>query len=196
MQRGRRNSGSDPAETAAIASGISELHGCLSENVTPDSFCSQLAKIFQVHATEVALLLLEAGSLRFLFPLQLTTAGSIPVSSSSSIAAHTAVSKKAELYNNFPKVKHASIFESVKLGSPEDHEAFVNPPIQKLMSAPVLDAAGRVIGVLQVCRKGHDVASAGPDFNLEHLHQMERAARIAAQAPFMKKKQSAASSAG
>src|SRR5664279_2456289 len=193
MQRAKRNLGTDPEETAAIASAITTLQGAVSDNSTPDQFCGRLAKIFQVQPTEVALLQLEKGCLKFLFPPQLKTAGSIPVSSSSSIVAHTSMSKKAELYNNFPKVKHASIFETVKLGSPEDNSTFTNPPIQKLMSAPVLDEAGNVAGVLQISRKGYDLASAGPDFSLEHLHQVERAARVAAQAPFMKKHSAASS---
>lgn len=193
MQHVKRNLGADPAKTAAIASGIAALQNSLSNNITAEQFCDQLARIFQVQRTEVALLELEKGCLKFLFPSQLKIAGSIPVSSSSSIVAHTATTKKAEFYNNFAKVKHASIFETVKLGSPEDNSTFTNPPIQKLVSAPVLDEAGNVTGVLQICRKGYDLASAGPDFSSEYLRQVERAAAVAAQAPFMKKRSAAAS---
>jgi hypothetical protein len=193
MQRGKRNIETDPAETAAIASGITALQDSVSEKSTADEFCHQLAKIFQVEPTEVALLQLEKGCLRFLFPSQLKIAGSIPASSSSSIVAHTAMSKKSEFYNNFLKVKHASVFESVKLSVPEDNSS-THTPIQKLMSAPVLDEAGNVAGVLQICRKGYDLASVGPDFTSEHLHQLERAARLAAQAPFMKKRSAVSSS--
>jgi len=191
MQWGKKNLGADLGGTAAIASGIKALQGSLSDNTTPDQFCEQLARIFQVQPTEVALLQLEKGCLRFLFPPQLKTAGSIPVSSSSSIVAHTAMSKKAEFFNNFSKVKHASIFETVRLGSPEDNSTFTNPPIQKLLSAPVLDEAGNVAGVLQISRKGYELSSAGPDFSLEHLHHIERAASIAAHARFMKKRSAA-----
>jgi hypothetical protein len=186
MQRGTRHLGIDPAETAAIASGITALQDSVSDNATAEQFCNQLAKIFDVQPTEVALLQLEKGCLRFLFPPPLKTAGSIPISSSSSIVAHTATSKKAEFYNNFLKVKHASVFETVKLGSPPDNNQGTHTPIQKLMSAPVFDSAGHVAGVLQISRKGFDLASSGPDFSSEHLHQLERAAKIAAQAPFMK----------
>jgi hypothetical protein len=193
MQRGRKNFGADPAEAAAITSGLAALQASLSAQSTPEEFCDRLAKIFQVQRTEVALLQLEKGCLKFLYPPQLKIAGSIPVSSSSSIAAHTASSKKAELYNNFPKIKHASIFETVKLGSPEENSTFTNPPIQKLVSAPVLDEAGNVAGVLQICRKGYDLVSAGPDFNPEYLRQVEEAAAVAAQAPFMKQRSAAAS---
>jgi hypothetical protein len=57
---------------------------------------------------------LENGLLRFLFPCELAIAGSILLSSSSAVAAQTAVGGKAVLFNNFTKVKHASIFESIK----------------------------------------------------------------------------------
>ena len=192
MQRDRKNLGTQEAEKTTISSQITALQASLSEASTPDEFCKQIAKIFQVQPTEIALLRLENGCLTFLFPEPLKTAGSIPVSSSSSIVAHTAVSKKAELYNNFSKVKHASIFETVKLGSPEDNSTFSNPPIQKLMSAPVLDQAGSVIGVLQISRKGSDLSSAGADFRPDHLLQLERAAQIASQALFLKKRAAAA----
>ena len=193
MYRNKKNSGSDSGQIAAIASGLAVLQGSLTENTSPEQFCDELTKVFDVQITEIALLRLESGCLKFIFPKQLKTAGSIPASSSSSIVAHTAVSKKAELHNNFSKVKHASVFETVKLGSAEDHAALAGPPIQKLMSAPVLDDSGNVMGVLQLCRKGQTPASAGPDFNLEQLHQLERAARIIAQASFMKKHAAASS---
>lgn len=190
MQSQRTNPGADKQ---AIAAGINALQASLTEQTTPEQFCLQLAKIFGVQPTEVALLQLEGACLRFLFPPQLKTAGSIPVSSSNSIAAHTATVKKAEIYNNFSTVKHASIFETVRLGGPEDTSLFSNPPIQKLVSAPILDGAGRIIGVMQVCRKGHTLSAAGPDFVSDHLLQVEHAARVAASAPFMKKRATAAS---
>lgn len=169
---------SDPA--------LAALENLASQNFSADLGCKELAKIFQVQATEVALFRLEEGCLKFLFPNQLSTAGSIPLSSSSTIAAHTAISKKSELYNNFSRVKHASIFETVKLGDAEDSTP-VKPPIQKLMSAPVFDAEGNVLGVIQVCRKGFDPPSAGPDFTLDDLRQLERAAMVVGRAALMRK---------
>jgi len=168
---------SDPA--------LAALENLASENFSADQGCKELSKIFQVQATEVALFRLEEGCLKFLFPNQLSTAGSIPLSSSSTIAAHTAISKKSELYNNFSRVKHASIFETVKLGDAEDTPS--KPPIQKLMSAPVLDAEGNVLGVIQICRKGFDPPSAGPDFTLDDLRQLERAAMVVGRAALMRK---------
>src|SRR5579872_5377438 len=83
MQRTKRNFGNDSGHTASIASGLAVLQGSLSESTSPESFCGELAKVFQVQVTEVALLRLDGGCLRFLFPPPLRTAGSIPVSSSS-----------------------------------------------------------------------------------------------------------------
>ena len=76
-----------------------------------------LSKIIHVGQHEVALLRVESNQLKFLFPDELKTAGSIPLSSQSAVAARTAVNRKVELFNNFAKVKHASIFETVKLGT-------------------------------------------------------------------------------
>ncbi len=148
-----------------------------------------VAKLFAVRQTEVALLRLERGQLRFLFPGELKTAGSIPVSSSTAVAAHTASTKRTEVFNSFAKVKHASIFETVKLSGSDPEEVqsrSEQPSIQKLMSAPVISPERRVVGVLQVCRKGFSLASSGPDFTPEDTKQLEQAARIAGTMPFMK----------
>src|SRR5579863_3212203 len=160
------------AAAPARASNASVEH-VLSQATTPQQFCAALAKLFGVRPTEVALMRLEKGLLNFVYPEQLKTAGSIPVSSSSAVAAHTASTRKTELFNAFVKVKHASIFESVKLNSTEDVERTGQSAIQKLMSAPILDPNRKVLGVLQVCRKGFDVATAGPDFTPEDLQQLE-----------------------
>jgi len=72
------------------------------------------------------------------------------------------------------------VFETVKLISPEDAEKQEQSQIQKLMSAPILDPQNKVMGVIQVCRKGFDVNSAGPDFTAEDLQQLCMAAGIAA----------------
>ena len=129
---------------------------------------------------------LEKGLLKFLFPEQLKTAGSIPVSSSASIAAHTASTRKTELYNTFAKVKHARVFETVKLTNAEDHEENGQGAIQKLMSAPILTPDHKVLGVIQVSRKAFDLSSAGPDFTSEDMQQLEIATRVAATLPFLK----------
>jgi hypothetical protein len=163
----------------------------LKENCAPESFCRELAKLFQVHVTEVALLRLEEDRLLFVFPVALRAAGSIPVSSAASIAAHTVAHKKAEFYNNFIKVKHASVFESVKLGHGEDNTP-LEKPIQRLLSVPVLGGDGTVLGVIQICRKAFDLASCGPEFTVEDVATMEGAAALAAETAFMRKESASA----
>lgn len=188
MQNTKSNSGTAAAVASSTASSNS-VEYVLGQATTADKFCISLAKMFAVRQTEVALMRLEKGLLRFIFPDELKTAGSIPVSSSSAIAAHTATSKKSEIFNSFARVKHASIFETVKLSVPDDNEVqpqAEQPSIQKLMSAPIVSPENRVVGVLQVCRKGFSLASAGPDFSPEDARQLELAAKIVGGLPFMK----------
>jgi hypothetical protein len=64
--------------------------------------------------------------------------------------------------NNFAAVRHASVFEGVKIGA-ESGEA-----IQKIISAPI-QSEGRVVGIMQVSRKGASAMSAGPDFTADEL---------------------------
>jgi len=185
MQK-KSNSGPGGAAAAAMAPEASVEH-VLNQADTPEKFCTAIAKLFGVRATEVALLKLEKGLLRFMLPEQLKTAGSIPVSSSSAVAAHTASTRKTEMFNSFVKVKHASIFESVKLTTPsEENPTPEQGTIQKLMSAPILDSHRKVLGVIQISRKGYDLQTAGPDFALEDLQQLELAAKVACNLPFMK----------
>ncbi len=158
----------------------------LAQAATPDQCCIELSKIFGVRPNEVALLRLENGLLKFLCPFELSTAGSIPISSSTAVAAHTAVTKKTELFNNFTRVKHASIFESIKPSAEQVEGEDLRPAtIHKLMSAPVLDKTEKVLGVIQICHKGFDLVSAGPDFTLDDLQQLELAAKALSKSSFM-----------
>jgi len=186
MERRKQNSMDGQATAAAPA--FYALDQQLKQSTGPEEFCQILARMFRVQPTEVALLRMEDGRLQFLFPAALKAAGSIPVSSASAIAAHTAVSRKAECYNRFANVKHASVFETVKLGQSEDHTP-LEKPIQRLMSAAILDPNGTVLGVVQVCRKGFDLASCGPEFAPADLTQLEGAAIVAGKARFMRRGQ-------
>ncbi len=153
----------------------------LGPGVSALDLCMVLAKIFRVQYTEVALLRLEGGLLHFVFPEYLRTSGAIPLSSKA-VAAHTALSKKAEIFNNFARVKHASIFETIKPGTSTSDEAVAPSPIQKLMSVPIMDRDSAVVGVIQISRKGLDPRAA-QDFNREDLHDLELAAGLMATAP-------------
>ena len=152
---------------------IEQLAGLESSVSTPASICACVAQIFEVRQTEVALLELRGMLLNFLYPTELKTAGAIPLSSSA-VAARTAQTKRAELFNSFARVKHFSVFELVKLGDTGLGEQV----IQKLMSAPILAPNGEVIGVIQVSRKAPRPDAAGPDFTPDDLRKLESVARF------------------
>jgi hypothetical protein len=171
-------------EEIILPENLLPLGSVLGKGVTPLDVSMVLAKVFRVQYTEVALLRLEDGLLRFIFPEHLRTTGAIPISGKA-IAAHTALSKKAEIFNNFAKVKHASIFETIKpSGVAVDEEQSRPNPIQKLMSVPILDRDGNVLGVIQISRKGLDPRFA-PDFSREDLHDLELAAGVLASSPVL-----------
>src|SRR5271168_852684 len=139
-------------EEVSLPEHLLPVGSVLGPGVSAMDLCMVLAKIFRVQYSEVALLRLEKGLLRFVFPEYLRTTGAIPISGKA-IAAHTALSKKAEIFNNFAKVKHASIFETIKPGGFDEEQSRPNP-IQKLMSVPILDRESNVLGVIQISRKG------------------------------------------
>jgi hypothetical protein len=154
------------------------LGSVLGDEITPLEVSTLLAKVFRVQQAEVALLRLEAGLLKFIFPEHLRTTGAIPISSKA-IAAHTALSKKAEIFNNFARVKHASIFETIKPVRDEEDVPGPPAPIQKLMSVPILDRHTNVMGVIQISRKGLDPRFT-QDFSRDDLHDLEIAAGVLA----------------
>lgn len=142
---------------------------------SPANVCAVIAKLFEVKHTDVGLLVVEGELLKFLFPVELQAAGTIPLSSSA-VAARSAVEKQAALYNRFAQVPHHTIFEKIKLDCSKPFSEMPDP-IQKMMSAPIIGEDGRVIGVVQVCRKGMTPGIAGPDFNGADLQLLERVAR-------------------
>jgi GAF domain len=156
---------------------------------TPDSVCHKVAEIFQVKQTEVALLELRGKLLHFIYPGELRTAGAIPISSSA-VAACTAQTRKAEVFNSFTEVNHFSVFELVKLGD----SGLDDQVIQKLMSAPILNANGDVQGVIQISRKGPRPTIAGPDFSRADLQKLEAIARFVSK--FMAKSTAHSAAAG
>jgi GAF domain-containing protein len=124
----------------------------------------QIAKAFAVKDDEFAILALifESKFLKFVVPEKLQNIGTIPVTSTTALAARTARDKRPEVINNFAIAKHSTVFEAVPLGDQR------GDPIQKIMSAPVM-ADNKVIGVIQVSRKGKTQAAAGPDFTPKEL---------------------------
>jgi len=170
-------------EEIILPENLLPLGSVLGAGVTPLDVSMILARVFKVQHAEVALLLLEGGLLKFVFPEHLRTTGAIPISSKA-VAAHTALSKKAEIFNNFARVKHASIFETIKPVGVQDDAPAQPAPIQKLMSVPILDHQSTVLGVIQISRKGVDPRFT-QDFSREDLHDLEIAAGVLAASPVM-----------
>jgi GAF domain len=161
-----------------VAEAWDKFKRLIDQQATSDRICNELSKLLGVRQDGVALLRLDKGMLRFLYPAHLRTTGTIPVSSPA-VAARTASTRTTMLSNNFARVRHASVFEGIK---PEDSEAM---PIQKMMSVPIFNADRGVLGVIQVSRKGRDPSAAGKDFTHEDLRMLEEAASEMSKLPWM-----------
>jgi GAF domain-containing protein len=157
---------------------IGELRKCVAElshqgedgaPVSLGRIIELIGKNFGVQTHEVAILGLTSDerSLRFLSPNGLRIIGQIPLTSTNALAARTAREKRSELINHFSVVPHASVFEGVPISETERGD-----PIQKIMSAPIA-IGNKVIGVLQVSRKGKAAADAGADFTYPQLRELK-----------------------
>src|SRR6266498_409588 len=150
MTKSVGNSGSGAAAaTARALSPLAQIEQTLSISATAELACAELSKIFRVQPAEIALMRVEKDVLNFLFPVELQAAGFVPLSSSKAVAARTASTRKVELFNNFMIVQHANVFETIKLSTLGQSNAPGANTIQKLMTAPVVDAHHNVVGVLQ-----------------------------------------------
>jgi hypothetical protein len=128
------------------------------------SLAERIAKALSVRTDEVAILGVSNRwrHLHFLVPEALKNVGFVPLSSKTALAARTTRENRPEIINDFTSVKHASVFEGVKFG------ADGGETIQKIISAPILSEQ-RVIGVIQISRKGASAKVAGPDFTSDDL---------------------------
>jgi hypothetical protein len=134
------------------------------QEVCLSSVAERIAENLGVRNEEVAILAVSARRkhLHFLVPEALKNVGFIPLSSNSALAARTARESRPEIDNKFLTARHVTVFEGVKIAG-ETAEA-----IQKIISAPIL-AGGKVVGVIQISRKGVNATNAGPDFTAEDL---------------------------
>jgi len=128
------------------------------------SLAERIAKALSVRPDEVAILGVSHRwrHLHFIVPEALKNVGFIPLSNKSALAARTTRENRPEIINDFTSVKHARIFEGVKIAT-ESAEV-----IQKIISAPIL-CDDHVVGVIQISRKGANVRAAGPDFTSDDL---------------------------
>src|SRR5271165_3608576 len=102
------SSGNQGTAAKTAKATISDLESMISESPSSDRVCLKLAQVLHVRRSEVALLRLERGSLRFIFPPELRAAGVLPLTGSA-VAARTAATRSSLLSNTFMRVKHVSL---------------------------------------------------------------------------------------
>ena len=132
----------------------------------------KIAKELGVQADEVAILAVSKKwrHLHFLVPQPLKNVGFIPLTSHSALAARTVRESRPEINNNFSEVRHATVFEGVRTAMASGES------IHKIISAPIL-YEGKVVGVMQISRKGTDTATCGPDFSAEDQGKVQALCR-------------------
>jgi hypothetical protein len=155
------------ADLATLVSSF-ESSGSAPDSEALGKVARTLAQQFGVETDEVAILKVapKFKALKFVIPEKLTPVGTIPLTSTSALAARTARERKSELVNNFSSARHANVFEAVPLGREPGQM------IQKIMSVPILDG-NRIHGVIQISRKARTVSQAGADFTQRDLRSLE-----------------------
>jgi len=138
--------------------------GATKTEIPLEAMAEKIAKNLGVRADEVAILGVSTRwrHLHFLVPQALKNVGFIPLTSNSALAARTVRDTRPEINNNFSAVRHATVFEGVKAATTTGES------IQKIVSAPIL-CDGKVVGVMQVSRKGASPMEAGADFTAEDM---------------------------
>ena len=151
------------AELERIASAV-EADAANAADVSLAAVAEKIAKELRVKMDEVAILGVSTRwrHLHFMVPAALKNVGFIPLTSKSALAARTARESRPEINNDFSAVRHATVFEGVKAATTSGES------IQKIMSAPILNEE-KVVGVIQISRKGDSPATAGPDFTSDDL---------------------------
>jgi len=151
------------SELERIASAV-EADAANAADVSLAAVAEKIAKELRVKMDEVAILGVSTRwrHLHFMVPAALKNVGFIPLTSKSALAARTARESRPEINNDFSAVRHATVFEGVKAATTSGES------IQKIMSAPILNEE-KVVGVIQISRKGDSPATAGPDFTSDDL---------------------------
>lgn len=166
-ERRRKNT---PHMAATLVSELERLVSALetdeasAANVSLVVVAEKIAKELHVKTDEVAILGISTRwrHLHFLVPTALKNIGFIPLTSKSALAARTARDSRPEINNEFAAVRHAAVFEGVRAATTSGES------IQKILSAPILNE-GKVVGVIQICRKGDAPLAVGPDFTSDDL---------------------------
>lgn len=151
------------AELERLAEAL-HVEGAQATEIPLGAMAEKIAKDLGVQPDEVAILGVSTRwrHLHFLVPQALKNVGFIPMSSTSALAARTARENRTEINNTFSAVRHATVFEGVKAATTTGES------IHKIVSAPIL-CEGKVVGVMQISRKGATAMAAGADFTAEDL---------------------------
>lgn len=152
---------------AKMVEDMRKVEGYPSEDAL-NHLAAQLSMPFKAKKDEVAILRLspDGRMISFVFPTRLSKVGSIPLTTSHSLAAKTIRDKRGELVNNFSVYKHPTVFEAVDLSAEEKAT-----PIQKIVCAPMI-VDGKVVGVLQISRKAKPGDPVGPDFTPNDMAEL------------------------
>ena len=139
-----------------------------------EDIAARIGRTFRAKSDEVAALRvsLDGKHLRFVFPQKMAKIGQLPITTTNSLAVRTVRDKRGEIVNNFATYKHPTVFESVQLSSEE-----TSAPILKIMSAPML-VDNRVVGVIQISRRGRPGEAVGGDFTPKDLKELTDASAI------------------
>src|SRR5260370_6708991 len=110
------NQGAGAKHTKDNCNGVKDLEKMLDESPSPERVSAKIAQILNVSRNEVAVLRVEKGSLRFVFPPELRAAGVIPMSTSA--VSRPSGSIRSSLFSNsFSHVEHVSPFRAGQLAA-------------------------------------------------------------------------------
>jgi GAF domain-containing protein len=154
------------AEFEALANRL-ETGDAANDQLSIPTLAERIANSLSVKPDEVAILAVSERlrHLYFLVPQALRQVGQIPLSSTSALAVRTVRESRPEIVNNFSSMRHASVFEGVRA------DTLTASAIQRIISAPIL-VEGKVIGVIQISRKGQTLSEAGPEFTAGDLGKL------------------------
>jgi GAF domain-containing protein len=163
----------------AVAKQVEEMRkaGGQPSDEALSKLATQIARAFGAKKDEVAILRLSSDGkmLSFVFPVRLSKIGAIPLTTAHSLATKTIRDRRGEIVNNFSAYKHPTVFEAVDLSEQEKAS-----PIQKIVSSPMI-TEGKVVGVIQVSRKGRGGDVIGPDFTPRDLAELNAVGTILGQ---------------
>ena len=152
-----------------------QLSGLETHEEKLESSAKALGQIFGVRRDEVAIFAFDPrfDVLHFCWPIQLRSAGVVPISVRDALVARTARERKPFLDNFYAQTPHLHIFETFQL------DLTGGIPIQKIISAPMLRGE-ELRGVVQISRKGETLADAGRDFTKEEIGALAQIAAVIA----------------